>query len=201
MTDIRTISAAVEGIVDEAVVKKLIAFVHARIGDVFGKTGKSSLRKKIAGYNNAAQHMPWIILVDLDHDFDCAPWLRHAWLTQPAPHLCFRVAVREIEAWLLADREKIAQFLGVALSRVPLQPEDLDNPKTTIVNLARRSRKRGIRQDMVPRPGSGRQVGPAYSSRLIEFVANDWRPDIASEQADSLKRTIRCLRALVEKWQ
>jgi hypothetical protein len=197
MADVRTISAAVEGDVDEAVVRKLLAFVHASIGDVFGKQGKSFLRKRIAGYNYAAQHRPWVILVDLDNDFDCAPLLRSAWLAQPAPYLCFRVAVREVEAWLLADREKIAHFLGVALSKIPLQPESLPDPKTTMVNLAKASRRRDIRQDMVPRPESGRQVGPAYSSRLIEFVSNHWQPDRASEQARSLKRAIHCLEALV----
>lgn len=196
MADDKVISAAVEGIVDEAVARKLITYVQAQIGDVFGKKGKSFLRKQIAGYNNAARHRPWIILVDLDNDFDCAPLLLHAWLLNPSPSLCFRVAVREIEAWLLADREKIAQFLGVALSRVPLHPEDLDDPKTTIINLARISRRRAIKQDMVPRPESGRQVGPAYPSRLIEFVSNHWRPDIASEQSISLQRAIRCLKAL-----
>lgn len=197
MAEVRLISAAVEGIVDEAVVRKLITYVQAQIRDVFGKKGKPYLRNKIAGYNNAARHMPWIVLVDLDNDFDCAPLLRHTWLPEPAHHLCFRVAVREIEAWLLADRERIAQFLSVALSRVPFHPEQLDDPKTTIINLARVSRRRDIREDMVPRPESGRQVGPAYSSRLIEFVSGYWRPDIALEQTSSLERAIRCLRALV----
>jgi len=192
------VSAAVEGIVDEAVVRKLITYVHAKVGDVYGKKGKSYLRNKIMGYNNAAQHRPWIILVDLDNNFDCAPLLRQAWLPDPSPRLCFRVAVREIEAWLLADRERIAQFLSVALSKVPLYPEDLENPKEFIVNLSRVSRRRDIRQDMVPRPESGRQIGQAYPSRLIEFISKYWRPDIASEQSISLKRAIRCLRALSE---
>ena len=53
------ISAAVEGIVDEAVVRKLIAHADATPGDMYGKQGKSFLRQRIAGYNNAAQRMPW----------------------------------------------------------------------------------------------------------------------------------------------
>ena len=43
------ISAAVEGIVDEAVVRKLIAHVGATPGPVYGKQGKSFLRQRIAG--------------------------------------------------------------------------------------------------------------------------------------------------------
>lgn len=197
MTGGAVISAAVEGIVDEAVVRKLIAHADATPGDVYGRQGKSFLRQKIASYNNAAQRMPWIVLVDLDHDNDCAPPLRNAWLPQPAPHLCFRVAVREVEAWLLADAERLASFLGVARSRLPSDPERLGHPKATMVNLARASRRRDIREDMVPRPGSGRQVGPAYSSRLIQFASAHWRPEVAAGRADSLKRAIRSLKRLV----
>jgi len=191
------ISAAVEGIVDEAVVRKLIAHAGATPGDVYGRQGKSFLRHRIAGYNNAAQRMPWIVLVDLDRDSDCAPPLCNAWLPQPAPHLCFRVAVREVEAWLLADAERLASFLSMARSRLPSDPELLGDPKATMVKLARASRRRDIREDMVPRPGSRRQVGPAYSSRLIEFASAHWRPEVAAGQADSLKRAMRSLKRLV----
>ena len=190
------ISAAVEGVVDEAVVRKLIAHAGATPGDVYGRQGKSFLRQKIAAYNNAARHAPWVVLVDLDNE-DCAPPLRNAWLPQPAPHLCFRIAVREVEAWLLADSERLAQFLSVTRSKLPPDPERLADPKATMVNLARASRRRDIREDMVPRPGSGRQVGPAYSSRLIEFASADWRPDVAADRADSLLRATRCLKRLV----
>ncbi len=190
------ISAAVEGIVDEAVVRKLIAHAGATPGPVYGKQGKSFLRQRIAGYNNAARWAPWIVLVDLNHDGDCAPPLRNAWLVQPAAHLCFRVAVREVEAWLIADAERLAPFLGVPRNEVPANPEGLDEPKTTMVNLARSSRRRAIREDMVPREGSGRQVGPAYSSRLIEFASSSWRPDVAAERSDSLRRAINCLKRL-----
>lgn len=191
------ISAAVEGMVDEAVVRKLIIHAGAAPGDVYGRQGKSLLRQKIAGYNNAARRIPWIVLVDLDRDHDCAPALRHAWLPQPAPYLCFRVAVREIEAWLLADPERVASFLSVGSSRLPSDPERLDDPKETMVNLARASRRRDIREDMVPRPGSDRQVGPAYASRLIELVSVHWRPEVAARRAESLMRAIRCVKRLV----
>ena len=100
--------------------------------------------------------------------------------------------MREVEAWLLGDGERIAEFLGLHVSRIPSQPELLDDPKLTIVNLARRSRRRDIRTDMVPSPESGRQVGPAYTSRLVEFVSH-WRPDAASERCKSLSRAMACL--------
>jgi hypothetical protein len=191
------ITAAVEGIVDEAVARKLVHHVGALSGDVYGKNGKRSLLQKIPGYNNAARHSPWIVVVDLDHDADCAPPFRANCLLDPAPFMCFRIAVREVEAWLLADRERIASFLQVPLKTVPVDPESLNNPKETVVNLARRSRSRNIREDLVPRLGSGRSIGPAYSSRLIEFAANQWRPNLAATQSSSLQRAIYCLKWLV----
>ncbi len=192
------ISAAVEGVVDEAVVRRLVPHAGATLRDVYGKKGKRLLRQRIASYNLAAQRAPWIVLVDLDNE-ECAPPLRNAWLPQPARYLCFRVAVREVEAWLLADIERLAEFLGIARGRVPPQPETLNDPKGALVNLARTSRRRDVREDLVPRPDSGRQVGPAYSSRPTEFVTNDWRPEVAAQRADSLRRAIRCLQRLVVK--
>ncbi|MCL6508155.1 MAG: hypothetical protein K6T59_14155, partial [Bryobacteraceae bacterium] len=87
-----TISAAVEGIVDEAVVRRLIAFTGGHPGPVYGKNGKGALRQKINGYNNAARHVPWVVMVDLNSEADCAPRLFQDWLPTPAPQLCFRVA-------------------------------------------------------------------------------------------------------------
>jgi hypothetical protein len=198
MASATVISAAVEGIVDEAVARTLIRHAGAAVGDVYGKHGKAFLRQKIAGYNNAARRTPWLILVDLDQEEQCAPPLVNAWLAHPARHLCFRVAVREVEAWLMADAERLSPFLRVPRNRIPAIPETLDNPKATMVSLARRSARGAIQQDMVPRDGSGRQVGPAYASRLIEFASTSWRPEVAAGHADSLRRTIDCLKRFAE---
>lgn len=190
------ISAAVEGITDEALVRQLIHHVGAEPGPIYGKAGKPHLRDRVRGYNYAARHAPWLVLVDLDQDEDCAPPLCAAWVPAPAPYLCLRVAVRAVEAWLLADREAIASFLGVARSKVPPDPETLAQPKQALVNLARTTRRRAIREDMVPREGSGRAVGPAYASRLIEFVEGNWSPANASTRSDSLRRAIACIERL-----
>jgi hypothetical protein len=191
------ISAAVEGIVDEAVIRKLVIYTGASPGSIYGKNGKPDIRLKVQGYNKAAQRNPWIVLVDLDNDAQCAPTLHAAWLPHPERFMCFRVAVREVEAWLLADREQMASFLAVGCDRIPHDPESLADAKEALVNLARKSRRKEIREDMVPRAGSGREVGPAYASRVIEFVSRHWRPDEASLKAESLSRAIECLKRLV----
>ncbi len=195
------ISTAVEGALDEAVAHKLITLVGGEVGNVFGREGKPNLRQRIEGFNNAARHAPWLVLVDLDNDADCAPSLCDAWLPDPAPHLCFRIAVREVEAWLMADAESLARYLSVAPSRIPRTPDSIEHPKDEMVNLGRRSRRRDIREDMVPREASGRRVGPAYASRLIEYVKDKWRSEVAARRSESLRRAILCLERLVQASQ
>jgi hypothetical protein len=195
------ITAAVEGDVDEAVVRCLIEHIQAKTRAVYGRTGKSHLQRRLYGYNQAARFSPWIVLVDLDHDADCAPPFRNSWLPVASQYMCFRVVVRAVEAWLMADRERLAQFLSVNIARIPQNVETVDHPKLTIVNIARHSRRREIREDIVPRSGSGRVVGPAYTARLIEFVMSaktGWRPEVAAERSESLKRCLLCLHRLKE---
>ncbi len=107
-----------------------------------------------------------------------------------------------VEAWLLADRKRLAKFLRIAESRIPGHPDNIENPKQKLVNLAAASKSKAIREDMVPLSGSGRPIGPAYTSRLIEFVQdghNGWRPDIAAGSSDSLSRCLRSLGQLSGK--
>ena len=194
-----TISGAVEGLIDEAVLRRLILWTGAIPGPVHGKHGKGFIRKQMEAYNRAARSTPWLVLIDLDHDAECPPPVLKAWLHEPARHMCFRIVVREIEAWLLADRERLAEFLSVRVALIPRDPEMLADPKHTLVAIARKSRRKVIREDMVPRPRSYREVGPAYNSRLIQFVSDErsgWRPDVAAESSESLKRCLHQLERL-----
>ena len=192
------ISAAVEGFVDEAVARKLVVHAGGQVGPIYGKNGKSALQSKIRGYNNAARYSAWAAFVDLDDDAACAPQMRDMWLPDPSPHFCFRIAVREVEAWLMADAQTLARYLAVKQNAIPRDPEKLPRPKDAMVNLARRSRRRSVYSDMTPRDGSGRRTGPAYPSRMVEYVARHWRPDVAAERADSLRQAMRCLDRLVQ---
>lgn len=196
------IYGGVEGDVDEAVFRRLVSLAGGVPGHVFGKRGKNDLRRRLDGFNRAAQRAPWLVIVDLDRDAECPPPLRSSWLPQPAPQMCFRIAVRTVEAWLMADRERMAGFLRIPVSRVPSNPEAIEYPKQAIVELARRSRSRDIREDMVPRPGSGRPIGPAYTSRMIEFVEDTrsgWRPRVAAGSAPSLHGCLMRLQGLVRR--
>jgi hypothetical protein len=97
------ISSAVEGFVDEAVMRRLLLYVGAIPGTVYGRQGKAYLKQHITRYNAAARHSAWVILIDLDNDAACAPTLQKTWLPSHAPHMCFRIAVRDVETWFRGD--------------------------------------------------------------------------------------------------
>jgi len=181
------INAAVEGDLDEAVLRRLVLEAGAVLGLIYGKKGRENLELRLRGFNHAAQINRWVVLVDLDRD-ECPVSLRGDWLPEPARLMCFRIAVRAVESWLLADREAMAGFLEIALSKVPHNPEAEFDPKRVLIDLARSSRSPEIRRDMVPHRESGRTVGPGYSSRMKDYTTNHWRPEVAAESSDSLRR-------------
>ncbi|MEK7399483.1 MAG: hypothetical protein AAB116_21285 [Candidatus Poribacteria bacterium] len=203
----------VEGDPDEAILKRLSKEIGIGLGKCYFKGGKSEIKDRIRAYNNYARFMPLIVLIDLDKpkkskpsenikdSQNCAPILKSDWLPNPAQYMCFRIAVREIEAWLLADTNNISRFLYISVSLIPPKPEMLDDPKQVMVNLARKSRKRDIRDDMIPREGSGHEVGQLYNSRLVEFILNYWSPDEAVKKSDSLYRCISRLKELKAKME
>lgn len=195
------ITAAVEGSLDQAVIQRLVEDSGGALGPVHGKKGKNYLKDKLSGFNNAARFSPWVVLVDLDGDAECAPELRRNWLPEPAERMLFRIAVREVEAWILGDSERLSRFLRVRRGRVPSNPEAVMDGKRAMVDLARGSRRRDVQEDLVPRPGSGRAVGSGYSSRLSEFVldrAEGWRPHVSAGACSSLYRLLARLTALAE---
>jgi hypothetical protein len=194
------ITAAVEGLVDEALLRRLCTAGGATVAQVYGRYGKSYILKRLSGYNYSARFRHWVVLLDLDDDAQCAPDAVLRWLPEPARLMRLRVAVKEAEAWLLADAERMSRFLGLPLGEMPTSPEDLEAPKRFVVELARRSRRRAIREDMVPLLGSGQAVGPAYTSRMIEFIRDvdsGWRPSVAAEHCSSLRKCIAAISHLV----
>jgi hypothetical protein len=190
------ITIAVEGPTDEAIARCLAGHVGLEVAAVYGRQGKPRLVKQLPAYCKAAAQAPWLILLDLDSEAECAPELLERICPQRPPKLCCRLAVRAAEAWLLADAERLAQFLRVSETLMPRNPDSLQDPKEEMVNLARRSRSRSIREGMSPRPRSGRRVGPEYTSWIIAYVRSHWQVASAVSRSDSLARAVRCLERL-----
>lgn len=191
------VTGAVEGFVDEAILGRVVAHAGLSLGTVYGRKGKSALLQYIKGYNNAARFSPWVVLIDLNGDFGCAPDAIGQWLPNQSEKMFLRVAVRTVEAWVLADHQRVAQWLGIPHGKIPADPDALEHPKQELINLARRSRRRDLKRDLVPREGSGRATGPLYAARVTEFIqdrANGWRPSQALRNSDSLNRCVVRLR-------
>lgn len=183
---------AVEDDLSAAAMRKLIRvsgreFVITRI---MNARGYGQLKANIARFKTACYVLPHLVLTDLDK-YPCPPALLEDWdATTLPPQLLLRIAVREVEAWLLADSEGIATFLSVAKNKIPNDPEAEADPKRTLINLARKSRKRRIAIELVPEAGSSARIGPLYNERLAEFVEKTWNVERARTVAPSLDRAL-----------
>lgn len=202
MTQPIPIHLAVEDELSEAVLRKILSQSNRpfAVGTCFNRGGFGYIRKMIRGFNNAAKGTPFLILADLDRIL-CAPELMNTWLREPLhPNLMFRVAVREVETWLLADGAGFARFLGIRRILVPADVDAIDDPKACLIGLARRSPRRDLRQDIVPPPGSTRKIGPNYNGRLISFVGDRWNLSAAALFSPSLQRTLKAVARFVPVW-
>lgn len=193
----RYVTVGVEGELDERVAMRLVEEAGGSVYQVHGKRGKPWLRRQIGGYRNAARRARWFVLVDLDRDA-CAPGLRADWvLGGDVETLCFRVAVRSVESWLLADRVRLASFLGIARASIPHEPDGIPDPKRALIGAAARSTRRHVRDALVPR-GRAR-VGPLYTGTLGLFVDEAWDPEDAAAASPSLAACRTRLAELVSR--
>lgn len=187
---------AVEDRLSEAVLRGLLRQSGRPyfVGAVYGGRGFGDLKRMAPGFNLASAYTPYVLLTDLDNA-DCPPAIIDSWLTRPKhPNFVFRVAVREVEAWVLADRRAFARFCGIPVSVVTNRPDDVPDPKAELIRLASRSRYRLVREDVCPPAGSTRVQGPGYNARLAEFVANRWTAERAAVNSPSLARSLRRIR-------
>ncbi len=152
------------------------------------------MKKKIRAFNKAAQSIPFLILTDLDNS-PCPPQMIKSWLDIPKhPNLLFRIAVREVESWILADREAIAGFLGISEKKIPDDTDSLPDPKAFLIQLARKSKSRSLREELAPPSGATSRQGPNYNNRIIAFIRDTWNADAASQHSRSLRRALERLR-------
>ncbi len=189
------INLAVEDSLSETILR-MILYQSKRpylIGTCYSHGGYGYLKKSIQGFNNAAKGIPFLVLTDLDKA-KCPPELIKEWLPYPKhPHLLFRIAVREVEAWLLADRKAFSKFVGIPIKLIPEDTETIVNPKEKLIELVKKSRYQELRRDIIPSIGSTAKVGPNYNGRLGFFVTRYWKMQEAVNHSASLKRTIRTM--------
>ena len=188
---------AVEDVLSGTVVRRCLSFANIESGASLSREGFGYLKKIAPALNRSAAGVPYVMLTDLDHR-NCPPELLADWMGPIPLHPDFllRVAVKEVEAWILADRKGLARFLGVAQANLPRDFEQLPDPKHELLMVARRSRHRRIREDIVAETDHGPVQGPDYNGSLSRFVTDKWNIDKAAERCPSLRKMLERLEEL-----
>lgn len=201
-----TVYFAVEDELSRAIIKRLICdciskeTITLELGKNYG--GFGHIKKNLKKYVDLSARYGVVVITDLD-DNKCPPSLKSKWLSSsgiqdPLPDsMAFCIAVREIESWLLSDRINFADFLDIKVSSIDRDVEkNVPKPKEYIVHLARKSRNRSVREDIVPPRTSKAIVGLSYNFRLSSFVTSTWNPSEASSRSTSLRRAIEKIKNL-----
>lgn len=195
------ITVAVEGDTDAPFVTRLCEASGFQVRTpLFSRRGKDDLAEFIVGFARASHGAPHLVVRDLDHDASCAAEWLHA--NRPKTwgrFFALRIAVRAIESWFLADRKAAAEALRIPMQKLPLTPDDENDPKQTIVNLARASSKASVRAAIVPSPGRSRKTAPGYEGWLLD-ASTKWSLGRAVPNSPSLERAHRRLSALHSAW-
>lgn len=197
---VKKIAVVAEDRLTEAVLLKCVrtALPAYSVARTEVKSGRGNVQRELQAYANLAKVMPVLIGVDLDND-SCAPALLRNWeRLPPQPGLILRIAVREIESWVLADKRRIAAFMGAPPKEVPERPDALSDPKRSLLEVAREHAPSELKADLVPRnyDSAYPRIGRAYNLRMCEFVATRWRPEVARTKSESLNRAMLSLERL-----
>lgn len=197
-----TIALATEDALSEAVGRRLIAESPLASAHVFAhrRNGFGYLRSQMGSWREMAGWQVVLLVTDLD-TFECPLALIQDWAGQRQrlpDHLLLRVAVREIESWVLTDHEAIRRLIGKK-GKLPPEPDLLPDPKQYLLRLASGA-PRDVRDDLVGRKGrdAAASQGTGYNARLTEWVRMEWSPERAAERSPSLARARRALARLAK---
>jgi len=162
------------------------------------KGGRGNVQRELNAYSNLAKVLPVLVGVDLDGD-ECAPALLRKWqgTYQSHDNFLMRIAVREIESWVLADRKRFAKFIDGKSDDISKNPDAFEDPKLELLTLANQTAKAELRRELVPRNfGRYPRIGPAYNLQMCKFVLEKWRPHVAKNYSNSLSRAITAIQTL-----
>jgi len=156
----------------------------------FDGGGCGRLKNNAVNYNKMAQNgLPVLILTDLDFR-PCCQELFDEWLGEDRERhsdFLLRICVREAESWLLANPFPLAKLFRLPVSKFPVQPDSVIDPKTELLKLALKAPPR-IRKALLPHHGSTAKVGIEYNDILCPLVASQWDIEEASRRSPSLKK-------------
>jgi len=193
------VTLATEDELSEEIGLCLLREVGLQVGIRLRRGGNGYLKSRIGSFCEMARRGGVLVLTDLDKSL-CPEALIQDWLGQRTkpPELSIRVAVREIESWLLADHRAMRDLFGVKGMPFPSSPDQLTDPKQTLLKLARKAVK-SVRQELLAQPGSIAAQGLGYNFVLVRTVRTSWAPERAAELSPSLRRSRQRLKELAEQ--
>ena len=196
------VNLILEGHLEELVAKKIVNYCGHSVGTVHGQQGFGFIKTRAYKFHSMAREgVAVFVLTDfMDAKCDCVVEACTQYLLshvpQPNNNYILRFAVRELESWLLADREGLSQFLGVSLNRIPTNPDIEVDPKQKLVSIANRSRKTRLKIGIVPDAKHKGAVAPGYLGVMNSFVRDQWDIERAMSSSDSLSRCVARLKNL-----
>jgi len=190
---VTSIAIATEDVLTEVVCEKIAAYLGIEVSLRLRKGGSGYLKSKFDSFIQMSRRYPVLIVTDLDRK-PCAPRLVEEWTQgRVLPEgLLLRVAVREVEAWLMADRQAFGALVGASID---FCAESVLDPKEKVLTLASRA-ARDVRDDLVASKGALASQGIGYNKRLCEFVLLNWCPMRASANSESLRRAMDRVRSV-----
>lgn len=185
--------------IGKCLISKIIGISSENI-DPYRDSGSGYLSSKMDTWCQMANRKIMVVLTDLDNGL-CANALRQKWLNKrkEPPNLLLRVAVREIESWVIADHEALKAWFEIK-SHVDPEPDKLPNPKQYLLKLAKDKAPKAIREDLVQiREKTQLRQGIGYNAKLTEWVRTKWSPERAASRSPSLSRTNQRLREVLAR--
>jgi hypothetical protein len=196
------VTLATEDELSEAAGMKLLA-EHPELARItpqlLRKNGSGYLRSRMESWRQMATRQLVIVLTDLDSR-ECPLVLLEDWFgadRQCPQNLLLRIAVREIESWLLADHDAFEKLIGKK-GRLPADPDKLPDPKRHLLKLAHNA-PRTVKDDLLPRKGAIAIQGIGYNRRLVEWVMAEWSPARAARRSPSLLRARTAIREATDR--
>lgn len=195
----RPIYIATEDILSETVAERLVheSTRNLQIAVRVRRNGNAYLKSKFPELLKTSAKIPVFLITDLDN-IQCPVELIKSWTqnTPAPPGMIMRVAVREVESWILADRDGFSGYTGIPVEKMALNADALSDPKRVLLNLVKRYARKKIKESLLPSKSSSSKIGWEYNAVLCQFARDVWSVDRAVRHSDSLRRAVNRLSSL-----
>ena len=188
----------VEGDLEAAVAERLLSDRGHPLfpGLILNKRGQAAFWSDAPRFNQAAQHLKILGLVDLEQHRCPSDVLRKKLKRERHPNFVLRIAVRMVESWLLADL-RLADEFSIPREKLPVHPDRERHGKKLLIELVRRYSPRSVQTGFLPGARQHGLTGYDYETRLARFVAQKWVPADAAKRSPSLERALLAIDLIV----